>query len=228
MRRRRTPARARATTAGREWRASVSRCRQASHRHIGTTTNPCVNVSERIQIATIEAAVGQYSARMPSTARPAASTGASRQLARHRGVSIARSSCLASAGLPAGAARGPTRARFAAFASRVRAPSDQPAYPLCGVSHVYPRLRVSIGPSALTSGRGSRCQSATSVRYFGLSGLFCGIAAHLAQPVLVVQRLRLESPVLLEIERTGAALAAAVVEDAHTALACRGASAPST
>src|SRR5215470_8046367 len=37
--------------------------------------------------------------------------------------------------------------------------------------------------------------------------------------VLVVQRLRVEAPVLLEVERAGAALAAAVVEDPATALA---------
>ena len=147
------------------WHDDVTRAR----------TSPSV-----IQIATIEATVGQYTARMPSTARPAASTGATRHVAaRHRGGSIGRSSCTRVRRFSHRVPRALTRASLPTFAGRVRAPSDQTAYPLCGVSHVYPRLRVNIGPSALTSGRGSRFQIATSVRYFGLSGLFCGIAVPL-------------------------------------------------
>ena len=50
-----------------------------------------------------------------------------------------------------------------------------------------------------------------------------------AQPVAVVQRLRLEPPVLLEVEGAGARLAAAEVEQPRAALARRrGASPPST
>ena len=36
------------------------------------------------------------------------------------------------------------------------------------------------GPSALTTGSGSRRHTATSARYFGLSGLFCGTASRLS------------------------------------------------
>src|SRR5262245_20929703 len=45
-----------------------------------------------------------------------------------------------------------------------------------------------------------------------------GELARLDQEVLVEQRLRLEAPVMLEIECAGAALAAAVVEDLQAAL----------
>ena len=58
-----------------------------------------------------------------------------------------------------------------------------------------------------------------NARYFGLSGLFCGTSSRGKQLILVSKRRRLEAPVLLEVERTGAALAASVVEDARAALA---------
>jgi hypothetical protein len=46
--------------------------------------------------------------------------------------------------------------------------------------HVHPRLRTMPGPSAFATARGRRCQTAISARYFGLVGLFCGMASRLS------------------------------------------------
>jgi hypothetical protein len=69
--------------------ASASRRRQISHRLIGATTNPCAKVSDRTQMATIDATVSAYTPRMPATARTAASTGARRHVVHDAGRSIA-------------------------------------------------------------------------------------------------------------------------------------------
>jgi hypothetical protein len=55
--------------------ATTSRSRQASHRQIGTTTKPWTNVSDRAQMATIDAAVCQYTASIATTAAITTSTG---------------------------------------------------------------------------------------------------------------------------------------------------------
>ena len=44
---------------------------------------------------------------------------------------------------------------------------------------VHPRLRTMSGPRRLASASGMRRQSAMNARYFGLAGLFCGIASRL-------------------------------------------------
>src|SRR5215471_12024699 len=75
-------------------RANASRRRQASQRQIGTTTNPCVNVDERHQIATIDSAVRQCSVRIAATARPTASSGLTDQLAHRTAPAPAKSSAL--------------------------------------------------------------------------------------------------------------------------------------
>jgi len=71
--------------------ASAWRRRQISHRLMGATMKPCAKVSERIQIATIEATVSAYTTRMPATATKAASTGARRHVVHEGGRSIVRS-----------------------------------------------------------------------------------------------------------------------------------------
>ena len=61
--------------------ATAARRRHTSQRQIGTTTNPCAKVSDRIQIAMIDAAVCQYASRMLITTNATAYAGAPRQRA---------------------------------------------------------------------------------------------------------------------------------------------------
>jgi len=139
-------------------RANASRRRQASQRQIGTTTNPCVNVGERHQIDTIDSTVRQCSARIAPTARPTARSGLSDQLAGRTVIASAKRSVLS----------------FIVTAAY----HDLPLLLRCVV---YPRLRAMYGPIALASSFGRRCQSEINIRYFGLSGLFCGIASRFSR-----------------------------------------------
>ena len=75
-----------------------------------------------------------------------------------------------------------------------------------------PSPRTIGGPSRLATASGRRFHAAMNSRYFGLSGLWSGIVATGREMVAIVQPFRLESPVVLEGERTGALLAAAEVE----------------
>ena len=86
------------------------------------------------------------------------------------------------------------------------------------MARAQPRLRTIEGPSALATGRGRRRHSLMNARYFGFAGLFCGMAVPRSSEILVMQRLRLEAPVLLEVERSRVALGPPVIEDAQAAL----------
>ncbi len=61
----------------------------------------------------------------------------------------------------------------------------------------HPRFRVSKGPSALTTGRGSFRHRAINARYLGLSGLFCG-TSRAQQLILIMKRRRREPQFFLK------------------------------
>ena len=84
----------------------------------------------------------------------------------------------------------------------------------------YPRYFATGGPISCVSLSGSFRHSSIALPNLGIGRAEVRHLRALHEVVLVVQRLGLEAPVGLEVEGSGAALAAAIVEDAAALFAC--------